>query len=338
MLYEVSNNFSKCEQLEPTNLKKLGKQEKDFEELLRLNADIIWDEEETLMIVGQQVTNTAGGRTDLIAVDNEGNLVLIEIKRDKEDIVHRKEAFEFQAIRYAASLAAIQDEDEFILKIFAPYVEKHAAEFSDFPSGRDTADYARRKLHDFFQQNNIKAFNQKQRIILFASDYDEQTLSAVAWLCSNHLDISCCRALPYQQGDKVLLEIEQILPLDDYEDYYVSIRDTEPSAGRRERASGRTRQNLPKIDELLANGVVHENDILHAKGKSDETATLRADGTVVTKEGKVLSMQIWLKQVFGWSAVQTFAYAVHEPTGKTLFDLRAEYMRKKEAEQSAESV
>jgi hypothetical protein len=35
-----------------------------------------------LLIVGQQVINKEGGRSDLVAVDGEGNVVLIELKRD----------------------------------------------------------------------------------------------------------------------------------------------------------------------------------------------------------------------------------------------------------------
>ena len=39
------------------------------------------------------VGNKENGRSDLTAVDQNGNLVLIEIKRDVEDIKQRREAF-----------------------------------------------------------------------------------------------------------------------------------------------------------------------------------------------------------------------------------------------------
>jgi hypothetical protein len=48
----------------------------------------------------------------------------VEIKRDRKDIEGRKEAFEFQAIRYAASYATIEDPDDLVNKIYAPYIRK----------------------------------------------------------------------------------------------------------------------------------------------------------------------------------------------------------------------
>ena len=82
-------------------------------------------QDETLLVVGKQVVNKENGRSDLTAVDEDGNLVLIEIKRDVEDIRQRKEAFEFQAIRYAASYAKIKTPDDLVDKIFASYIEKY---------------------------------------------------------------------------------------------------------------------------------------------------------------------------------------------------------------------
>ena len=45
-------------------------------------------------------------------------------------ILNRKEPFEFQAIRYAASYAKIKSPEVLVNKIFAPYIEKHKDEFS----------------------------------------------------------------------------------------------------------------------------------------------------------------------------------------------------------------
>jgi RecB family endonuclease NucS len=81
--------------------------EVDIEEFVRLHISLIFPDE-TLQIVGQQVINKEGGRSDLVAIDREGNIVLIELKRDQKDIIFRKEAFEFQAIRYAANYALIK--------------------------------------------------------------------------------------------------------------------------------------------------------------------------------------------------------------------------------------
>lgn len=51
------------------------------------------------------------------------NIVLIEIKKNRQDIISRKESFEFQAIRYAASYATIEGPDDLVNKIYTPYIE-----------------------------------------------------------------------------------------------------------------------------------------------------------------------------------------------------------------------
>lgn len=71
------------------NFKELKIKEEHIEEFLRINIDAIF-EDETLLVVGKQVTNKENGRSDLTAVDQDGNLVLIEIKRDVEDIKQRR--------------------------------------------------------------------------------------------------------------------------------------------------------------------------------------------------------------------------------------------------------
>lgn len=119
----------RAEQIEPVTFAELGLQENDIEEILRSSIDMLCGDEESMLIVGRQVKNEKLGRSDLTAVDNNGNIVLIEIKRDRQDIENRKEAFEFQAIRHAASYATIYSTDDLIKKVYAPYIEKYREEF-----------------------------------------------------------------------------------------------------------------------------------------------------------------------------------------------------------------
>lgn len=67
--------------IEPVTFSEMNMTENDIEEILRNSIDMICDEEESMLIVGRQVRNEKNGRSDLTAVDNNGNIVLIEIKR-----------------------------------------------------------------------------------------------------------------------------------------------------------------------------------------------------------------------------------------------------------------
>ena len=200
------------QEMEEITFQELHVNEAKVEEFLRKNIGLIFDEEEgeeTLLIVGQQVANLRRARNDLVALDAEGNLVLIEIKRDASDMAGRTEALEFQAVRYAASLATIRTVDDLVDRIFTRYVEKYKIKF-DSSNSLTPRELAKRKVDEFLKKNNAEnLFNERQRIILLSSSFDDQVLSAAAWMCKNGIDISCislnpCRAVGSSNGPNIL--------------------------------------------------------------------------------------------------------------------------------------
>ena len=87
-----------------------------------------------------------------------------------------------------------------------------------------------------------------------------------------------------------------------------------------------SKRSLPKIDKLIEWGIVNPGDQIRAKNKED-TATLLSDGKVkINNTEEVTSLQQWLKALYGWPSVQTYVFAIDMKTGKSLSDLRAEYM------------
>lgn len=250
-MYNIKNK--KAEKIEAITFSALGMQENDIEEILRCSIDMLCDDEESMLIVGRQVKNEKLGRSDLTAVDNNGNIVLIEIKRDRKDIESRKEAFEFQAIRYAASYATIVSTDDLVKKVYAPYIE-------------------------------------------------------------------------------IYLNAEKLLPLTNYDDYYVNLMDKSSPVLKQNKDF--TRRSLPKIDTLLGWGVVKAGDIIVAKDRDNE-GTLLKNGNM-SVNGIELSIQMWLKEVYGWSSVQTYNFAVHKESGKTLSQIREEYMNEQAVEVAKE--
>jgi hypothetical protein len=53
-----------------------------------------------------------------------------------------------------------------------------------------------------------KSFNQHQRIILVASAFDDQTLSAAAWMNDSGIDIACISLNPLKAGESLYLVVE----------------------------------------------------------------------------------------------------------------------------------
>ena len=86
------------------------------------------------------------------------------------------------------------------------------------------------------------------------------------------------------------------------------------------------RRVLPKIKDMLQWGVVSAGDILVAKGFEEAgEAVLLANGHV-RFNGEEISMQYWLRNMTGWKSVETYKFAVHKVSGKSLSEIRKEYM------------
>ncbi|NFP03684.1 hypothetical protein FDC57_05750 [Clostridium botulinum] len=310
-------------EIENTNFKSLNLREEHIEEFLRKNIEIIF-QEETLLVVGKQVVNKEDGRSDLTAVDENGNLVLIEIKRDVEDIRQRKEAFEFQAIRYATSYAKIKTPDDLVDKIFVSYIEKYKDEFE---LGEITAyEKASRILNDFLEKNNaLKTFNSKQRIILIASSFDKQTLSAVAWLIGNNVDISCFELSPMKIEDSYLIDINRILPPPSLEDFYVEVDSKKLPTYTTKRDTPIIRTTLPGMDKLFEWEIIKAGDSVVIKNVDNSEATV-IDSKYVDFKGEKLTFNKWGQKVTGWSSIRIYDWALIKGNDKTLHEMRQEKM------------
>ncbi|MFD3156749.1 hypothetical protein ACFIJ5_07805 [Haloimpatiens sp. FM7330] len=310
-------------EIENTNFKSLNLREEHIEEFLRKNIEVIF-EDETLLVVGKQVVNKENGRSDLTAVDQNGNLVLIEIKRDVEDIRQRKEAFEFQAIRYAASYAKLKTPDDLVDKIFASYIEKYKDEFD---LGDLTAyEKASRILNDFLEKNNaIKTFNSKQRIILIASSFDKQTLSAAAWLIANNVDISCFALSPMRIQDNYFIDINRILPPPSLEDFYVEVDDKKRPTYTSKSNTPSTRTILPGMDKLFEWGIIKAGDAVVIKNRDNSEAAV-IDSKYVDFKGEKLTFNKWGQKVTGWSSIRIYDWALIKGNDKTLHEMRQEKM------------
>jgi hypothetical protein len=85
------------------------------------------------------------------------------------------------------------------------------------------------------------------------------------WLNKRDLDIRCIRLVPYRDGGRVLIDVQQVVPLPEAADYQIQIREKEQKE-RRERAE---RFPLRKFwESLLALG--EGRATLHAKMSPSE--------------------------------------------------------------------
>ncbi len=198
------------------------------QDLQRLLRDEIGALGEDLLVVAEEFGNwqDARRRIDLLALDKEGRLVVIEIKRT-DDGGH----MELQAIRYAAMISSME---------FSEVLEAYTAHCA---KNRPTEEMEpRAELESFLEAVEVAedpVISTDVRILLVSADFGREITTAVLWLNGfEGMDIRCIRLVPYQVDDKILLDIQQVIPLPEATDYQVRLR-KKGAARDRARSDGR---------------------------------------------------------------------------------------------------
>lgn len=91
-----------------------------------------------------------------------------------------------------------------------------------------------------------------------------------------------------------------------------------------EEKKGRTTK--PKLDWMIANGVVAAGDEVFYKQKPTEKAVIQANAKV-KYNGKQMSLLDFARKMTGWEHVNAYRHMMVEGKGKTLLELREEKMK-----------
>jgi hypothetical protein len=169
-------------------------------------------------------------RIDLLGLDTDANLVVIELKRT-ETGGH----MELQAVRYAAMVAKMT---------FAQAVDAHRRYLETIGQNGEEAESA---ILSFlgWDEPSEELFATDVRIVLASAEFSRELATAVLWLNEHGLDVRCVRMRPYQLDNRVLLDVQQVLPLPEAEDYQIKIREkVTQTRERRESSRDFTRFDL----------------------------------------------------------------------------------------------
>ena len=92
----------------------------------------------------------------------------------------------------------------------------------------------------------------RPRILLAARDFPQELTSSVLWLNDAGLDIRCVRLLPYRVGHDLVLDVTQVIPLPEAQDYTVRIRGREAEQDRRTYQDlDWTREEIERLASLI---------------------------------------------------------------------------------------
>ena len=152
-------------------------------------------------------------RLDLLAVDENGRLVVIELKRDDSG-----SSQDLQALRYCAYVSALTSQQ--VLELLMDYRRRWC----------DQPDMSLKEAEQVMDQHcgmsMLQEIDQDEqpRVILLAGHYRPGVTATCVWLRRNfNMDIRCLQLAAHQSGNQTLLSVAQLLPLPQAEEFEVRL-------------------------------------------------------------------------------------------------------------------
>jgi len=134
---------------------------------------------EPLLVISNQVKTKFRKRADILAIDRQGNGVIIELKRNKGNL-----GVETQALQYLADFSVYTGKD--FIKQFTKADSNLEDVINSFLGG----------------DASIKDLNKKSRVVLLARDFDPTIYSMGEWLSNNGISFKCIQYEPISLHDK----------------------------------------------------------------------------------------------------------------------------------------
>ena len=125
---------------------------------------------------------------------------------------------ELQALRYAAMVSTMTFEQ--VVLAHSQYLQR-----------RGIDEDAQARILEFLERSepDEEKFAQDVRILLVSADFSKEITTAVMWLNERDLDIRCVRLRPYDFDGKILLDVQQVIPLPEASDYIIKVKEKEKS-------------------------------------------------------------------------------------------------------------
>lgn len=209
MAYLLTVTGPKSEVCAQTSMTNEGLTETgDLENWIKEHPEVI---DQTLMVVTTQFNSwasemdSARERPDVLALSTSGELVVVELKRDKDRRVH------LQAITYGALVAG------FTKDVLA---SAHADWLKRTKGSVVTHAEALEALEDHVEAEWTDDLFRLPRLVLIAESFPAQVLTTVQWLAAvaPDLTVECHEYQLFKQADTVFVSFQRLFPVDDLTD------------------------------------------------------------------------------------------------------------------------
>lgn len=225
-MFTVNHRTNRISPVKIKSFSELGFTErKHLQEWLAHQPDALGEE---LLIIQKEFDgfDDTRERLDLLALDKDGNLVVIENKLDDSgrDVV-------WQALKYASYCASLSKAQ--IVEIYQQFLHRYeplnkAVELAE-ESGQapeQTIDASARicEFLDAPDLDEVKLnLGNSQRLMLVAANFRKEVTSTALWLLGQGISVQCFKVTPYALGEQLLLNIDQIIPTPEAKELMIGI-------------------------------------------------------------------------------------------------------------------
>ncbi len=222
-IYKMVGDKERLELIQETSFNhETVREVEDLQRLILDNPDVL---EPGLFIIRAEFSEWMDSkrRIDLLALDEAGRLVVVELKRGQTG-----EHSELQAIRYAAMVANLT-------------LDKIIETYQTYYGGTDEETRSSILAHlGASEEEYVELDTAKPRIILACEGFSKELTTTVLWLNGCDLEIKCVRLKPYRIDGEILVETSQIIPLPEAAEFIEQFQERE-RATRRQKNEGSQR-------------------------------------------------------------------------------------------------
>lgn len=207
-MYLIDKENNRIQNLTKKTFSELGFRERQhLQEWIANKPESLGEE---LLIIQKEFDgfNDTNERLDLLALDKDANIVVIENKLDDtgRDVT-------WQIMKYASYCSTLNKKD--IINIYQSYLDKAG-------KGENASENIAEFLGKEIEEVDLNKGN-TQRMMLIAANFRKEVTSTVLWLMNYKLRIQCFKVTPYALGEQLFLNLEQIIPTKDTEEFIISM-------------------------------------------------------------------------------------------------------------------
>lgn len=218
-MFTVNHQTNRISPVKTKKFSELGFTErKHLQEWLAHQPDALGEE---LLIIQKEFDgfDDTRERLDLLALDKDGNLVIIENKLDDSgrDVV-------WQALKYASYCASLTKGQ--IVDIYQQYLDR----YEPLQGERDLLNQpqnAVQRICEFLDAPDLDEIKlnlgNSQRLMLVAANFRKEVTSTALWLLGQGISIQCFKVTPYALDEQLLINIDQIIPTPEAKELMIGI-------------------------------------------------------------------------------------------------------------------